>query len=73
MVIVVRPRVSGLVHRVADPDDRRATCFEVTPAGRERRAVIDEVRRAATEEFLAVLPARDRATLDRILRRLGED
>ena len=64
---------AGLVRRVADPGDRRATCVEPTAAGRERGAVLDEVRRDATEDFLAVLPERDRAALDRILRRLGED
>ena len=63
---------AGLVRRVADPDDRRATCVEPTDEGRERAAALDEVRREATEEFLAVLPARDRRTLDRILRQLGE-
>lgn len=53
--------------------DRRATCVEPTTAGRDRAAVLDEIRRAASEEFLAVLPERDRNALDRILRRLGED
>jgi DNA-binding MarR family transcriptional regulator len=64
---------AGLVRRSADPLDRRATCVEATAAGHERKAVIDGVRRRATEDFLADLSDRDRATLDRILRRLGED
>jgi len=53
--------------------DGRATCVEPTTAGRNRAAVLDEIRRAASAEFLAVLPERDRNALDRILRRLGEN
>jgi DNA-binding MarR family transcriptional regulator len=64
---------AGLVQRTPDPLDRRAVCVGATAAGHERKAVIDGVRRTATEDFLAPLSDRDRATLDRILRLLGED
>ncbi len=69
---------AGLVQRVADAGDRRAVRVVLTAAGRE---LIDEVVAAHTANearLLAVLPAKDRRDLDRILRVLldsleGED
>jgi DNA-binding MarR family transcriptional regulator len=62
----------SLVAREPDPVDRRATCVVPTEAGAELRAELEEARRTATEERLAVLGDADRAELDRILRVLVE-
>jgi DNA-binding MarR family transcriptional regulator len=58
----------SLVARVADPDDRRATCVVPTAAGAALREKLEEARRTATEQRLSVLSETDRAELDRILR-----
>ena len=63
----------GLVERRPDPADRRAALVTATEEGRRLTEVLSEARRAATEEYLAVLSAEDRAELDRILRLLAED
>lgn len=64
----------GWVRRTADPDDRRATMLTLTPGGLDLVARIDDVRRAASEEVLAVLTEEQRRTLHGILRLVvGED
>ena len=60
----------GLVARQRDPVDRRATCVVPTAAGSRLRGVLEEARREATEQRLAVLDTSDRAELTRILRRV---
>ncbi|WP_435769249.1 MarR family winged helix-turn-helix transcriptional regulator [Nocardioides sp. SYSU DS0651] len=60
----------GLVRRIPDPSDRRATCVDLTADGRRVLRVIDRTRRAESERFLAGLPQEERSQLDRILRRL---
>ncbi|WP_067441960.1 MarR family winged helix-turn-helix transcriptional regulator [Nocardioides jensenii] len=62
----------GLVERSPDPRDRRATCVRVTETGDEMCVVIDRARAAAAKDYLSVLPAEDRAELDRLLRLLLE-
>lgn len=62
----------GLAERAADPDDRRATLVRATRAGERMLVRMDRVRAEQTEQFLAVLSERDRATLDRLLVRLAE-
>jgi DNA-binding MarR family transcriptional regulator len=62
----------GLVTRQADPGDRRATCVLPTDEGLRLCTLIDETRRQATQKFLSVLSAEDRAELTRILVLLGE-
>lgn len=64
---------AGLVVRVPDPHDRRATCVEVTPAGRVRAAELDEIRDAVTEDFLTPLSPPQRQALDGLLTMLVED
>ena len=63
----------GLVERQPDPADRRASRVAATEEGRRLTQVLSEARRVATEDYLAVLSAEDRAGLDRILRLLAED
>lgn len=60
----------GLVRRLPDPSDRRATCVGLTSDGRRVLRVIDRTRQAEAERFLASLPQEDRSELERILRRL---
>lgn len=62
----------GLVRRVPDPTDRRATCVELTGEGRR---VVGEAHRARHDragDHFAALGAGDRAELERLLRRLVE-
>jgi len=60
----------GLVAREPDPDDRRATLVRPTDAASSQLALVDRLREAQNERFLADLSERDRAALARILRRL---
>jgi DNA-binding MarR family transcriptional regulator len=62
----------GMVERIADPTDRRATCVQPTPAGLKLRKVIDETRQRELTAFLDRLSAKDRADLHRILTELEE-
>ncbi|MDZ5661919.1 MarR family transcriptional regulator [Nocardioides sp. S-58] len=64
----------GWVQRAADPTDRRATTVTLTESGRDLVGRIDDVRRQASEEVLAVLTPAQRRTLHEILTVvLGED
>ena len=60
----------GLVVRVPDPSDRRATYVEATEAGRRTNAEIIATRNADAETVFAHLPQADRTALERILRDL---
>jgi DNA-binding MarR family transcriptional regulator len=62
----------GLVTRIDDRYDRRATCVVPSVEGLRLRTVMDETRRAETEKFLAVLSVADREELMRILSLLGD-
>jgi DNA-binding MarR family transcriptional regulator len=62
--------VRSLVAREPDPADRRATSVVPTAEGARLRDALEEARRTATEQRLAVLGDADRAELDRILRLL---
>jgi DNA-binding MarR family transcriptional regulator len=57
----------GLVERLPDPADRRATLVEVTPSGRTLAEKIRAERSSQGERFFAALPPADRAELARIL------
>ncbi len=63
----------GLVTRIDDLYDRRATCVVPSPEGLRLRTVMDETRHQETERFLAVLSAADRQELRRILSLLGDE
>jgi DNA-binding MarR family transcriptional regulator len=67
---VDRLEAAGLVARRADPQDRRSTLVELTPAGRVAvdAAVADHLANEA--RLLAPLTSSDRTALDRILRKL---
>jgi DNA-binding MarR family transcriptional regulator len=60
----------GLVARVPDPADRRATCVEPTPEGLRVAREIDEARRLDSEDYFAPLSERERAQLARLLAKL---
>ncbi|WP_432510232.1 MarR family winged helix-turn-helix transcriptional regulator [Kineococcus sp. SYSU DK001] len=61
---------AGLLRRTPDPDNRRSTLLDLTPAG---RAVLDELHRRSRESAaaaFAVLDPDDRRRLLDLLRRL---
>jgi DNA-binding MarR family transcriptional regulator len=53
----------GLVRRVADPTDRRATIVEPTAAGRKLRERMRRERNAKLEPVLAELTGKERAAI----------
>ncbi|MHC5559026.1 MarR family winged helix-turn-helix transcriptional regulator [Kocuria sp. U4B] len=63
----------GLVERVPDPTDRRATLVSLTPRGEALRARVREDRHRESEEYFSRLGAQDRAELERLLRLLTTD
>jgi DNA-binding MarR family transcriptional regulator len=65
-----RLEAAGLIERRHDPDDRRSWLVVLTPAGLEvvDRAVDEHVANEA--RLLAALSDNERATLDRLLRKL---
>ncbi|WP_235734873.1 MarR family winged helix-turn-helix transcriptional regulator [Nocardioides alcanivorans] len=60
----------GLVRRLADPGDRRATCVEPTTRGRELCDLIEAAREAEGAAYLSVLSPAERASLGSLLERL---
>ncbi|WP_175499428.1 MarR family winged helix-turn-helix transcriptional regulator [Cellulomonas marina] len=65
---VDQAEADGLVARLPDPTDRRATLVELTPAGREVLRRLSHRRHLGAQERLARLPEADRAELLRLLR-----
>ena len=63
----------GLVVRLPDPADRRATLVATTDAGAGAGQRIAAARRAEAARFFGALAATDRADLARILRTLAGD
>ncbi|WP_375484205.1 MarR family winged helix-turn-helix transcriptional regulator [uncultured Jatrophihabitans sp.] len=57
----------GLVRRLPDPTDRRATLVELTDAGRELVHAMHASRSAEAEAVFGALGEKDRAALARIL------
>ena len=62
----------GLVRRLPDPTDRRATLLELTPAGRARLAAISAQRHEGAAERLGRLSEAEQAELLRMLRVVAE-
>lgn len=60
----------GLVHRVPDPDDRRAVCVRPTDDGERMRELIEQARAEVAREYFGGLSATDRRDLVRILAKL---
>lgn len=60
----------GLVERLPDPTDRRATLVRLTAAGEEIARATRETRMAEAESFFDTLTDRDRTDLARILQAL---
>nr|WP_037932521.1 MarR family transcriptional regulator [Streptomyces sp. SPB78] len=63
----------GLVHRVTDPEDRRASLIELTPRGREGIERYGASLFSWFTDVLADWPAQDRSELTRLLTRLAND
>jgi DNA-binding MarR family transcriptional regulator len=73
---VGRLEEQGLVDRERDPEDRRVSRVQVTPAGRKLLRETRSRKSAYLERRIAELSARDRATLERaaaVLERLLEE
>ncbi|MUN62652.1 MarR family transcriptional regulator [Kocuria sediminis] len=63
----------GLVERVADRTDRRATLVSLTPPGAALRGRVRAARRRESDEYFSRLTPEDRAELERLLRLLAAD
>jgi MarR family transcriptional regulator, lower aerobic nicotinate degradation pathway regulator len=68
--LVDRAERRGLVVRVPSPSDRRAVLVRLTDAGRALVAGAADLFAADVTAMLGGLPARDRATLSRLISRL---
>lgn len=60
----------GLVDRQADPDDRRSLLVILTPSGRDLIDAVVGEHVGNEERLLGVLTSSERASLDRIVRKL---
>jgi DNA-binding MarR family transcriptional regulator len=69
--LVDRLETDRLVERVNDPNDRRSVRAALTPAGRERHAEGVRILEDAGREVFSTLDEEERATLTRVLSRLG--
>ena len=64
---------SGLLHREADPSDRRASILRLTAAGSEAMHRTRAIRRGAVRDLLASWPANDVAAFADLLERFDAD
>ncbi len=64
---------AGLVARKPDPNDRRATLVDLTPAGADVLSTIRRSRRDAMVALIERLNPREQADLLRLLSRLSTD
>lgn len=71
--LIDRLESEGLVHRVADPADRRSVRAEITPLGRERHAAGRAVLARQIHSFNQALLKDDAAELTRVLGALQKD
>ncbi|MET7277838.1 MarR family transcriptional regulator [Kribbella sp. NPDC005582] len=63
----------GLVQRVTDPHDKRASLIEPTPTGAEAATTYLTTVLGFFREVVAEWPAQDRADLGRLLGKLADD
>lgn len=63
----------GLVQRIADPNDKRASLIEPTPAGTQAAQTYLTTVLGFFREVVAEWPAQDRADLGRLLGKLADD
>ena len=68
--VVDRLETRGLVERIPDAADRRATCVRLTPDGRRTVEDLQQARDADADDYFAALSDEDRAELRRILTKL---
>ena len=65
--LIDRLEADGLVRRVDDPSDRRSVRAAITRQGEERAIAGTQVMEQVEADFIASIPARDRAALARML------
>lgn len=58
---------SGLIRRIEDPNDRRATIIETTPLGDDTLAQAEQIRLEVVSEVLAKLTPAQRQKLHSLL------
>lgn len=63
----------GLIRRVADPNDRRASLIEPTPTGTEAANRYTATIATWFRDLIADWPPEDRADLNRLLTKLTDD
>ncbi|MGW0173158.1 MarR family winged helix-turn-helix transcriptional regulator [Rhodococcus sp. NPDC003322] len=68
--VVDRLQDRGLVERIPDALDRRATCVQLTEDGRRTVRDLQQARDADADDYFAALDDHDRAELRRILGKL---
>ena len=69
--LIDRLESDGLVRRVDDPADRRSVRAAITRLGEERAVAGAQVMEKVEADFVASIPARDRAALARVLEGRG--
>jgi DNA-binding MarR family transcriptional regulator len=62
---------SGLIERVADPEDRRARLLAITKEGRRVKEAAQAAIQRSEERWLGTLSATDRAAFLRVLQQLS--
>ena len=62
---------SGLIERVADPEDRRARLLAITKEGRRVKEATQAAIQRGEERWLGTLSATDRAVFLRVLQQLS--
>ena len=68
--MIDRLEQKGLIRRVPNPEDRRATNLELTTAGKVLFPQLLEAKEAVQKQFLRGFSADDVATLERLLNRV---
>ena len=61
----------GLIHKEANPADRRVTLIHITEEGRTHAAKLAQERRLHAEHFFSVLTEEEKDTLLQLLDKLG--